>query len=179
MRILSFQIQQTAKAMESFVNGPTTQNIMKNVESATKRADRNLAQIEKALNDGSLEKILAKAESAVARMDRSMARVDKILAEGNVETILDEVRGVLRESQRVMGGVREEIRDMRLGETTHQFQQLAEGMDKRTRSITQEIRVLGENLRLASERIDDILENVQARPYDFIFSSPPPSRREE
>jgi len=152
---------------------------MKNVESATKRADRNLAQIEKALNDGSLEKILAKAESAVTQMDRSMARVDKILAEGNVENILNEVRSVLGESQRILSGLREEIRDMHLGETTQQFQQLAEGMDKRTRGVTQEIRVLSENLRLASERIDDILETVQARPYDFIFSTPPPLKREE
>lgn len=179
LRTLSAQIQQTAKAMEAFVNGPTTQNIMKNVESATKRADQNLAQMEKILTEGNLERILARAESATARMDHSMARVDKILAEGNVEMVLDEIRGVLRESQRVMGGVREEIRNMHLGDTTQQFQHLAEGMDNRTRGITQEIRILSENLRLASERIDNILETVQARPSEFIFSTPPPLRREE
>ncbi len=179
LRTLSAQIQRTAKAMETFVSGPTTQNILKNVESATKRADQNLARMEKVLAEGNLERILARAESATVRMDQSMARVDKILAEGNVEVVLDEVRGVLRESQRVMSGLREEIRNMHLSETTQQFQQLAEGVDKRAQGITREIRIISENLRLASERIDSILETFEARPSEFIFSSSPPLRREE
>ena len=41
LRTLSAQIQQTARAVETFVQGPTTQRILKNVESATKKADQS------------------------------------------------------------------------------------------------------------------------------------------
>jgi len=179
LRDLSAQFQQTAKSMEGFFKGPTTQSILKNVESATRRADESLSRIEKILAEGNLERILARTESAVAQMDRSMARVDKALAEANVEEAMQDVRGVLQESRNVLTALKEEIRSLKLGDTTLPIKELAENLDKRTRTIGKEIRALSENLRQASERLEVILENAETRPSDFIFTTPPPLRREE
>lgn len=179
LRDLSAQFQQTAKSMEGFFEGPTTQSILKNVESATRRADKSLLRMEKILAEGNLERILARTESAAAQMDRSMARVDKALAEANVEAAMQDVRGVLQESRNVLTALKEEIRSMRLGDTTLPIKELAENLDKRTRTIGKEIRALSENLRQASERLEVILERAEARPSDFIFTTPPPLRREE
>jgi phospholipid/cholesterol/gamma-HCH transport system substrate-binding protein len=179
LRDLSAQIQQTAKSMEGFFKGPTTQNILKNVESATRRADENLFRMEKILAEGNLERILARSESAAAQMDRSMARVDKALAEANVEAVMQDVRGVLQESKNVLTALKEEIRSMKLGDTTLPIKELAENLDKRTQKIGKEIRALSENLRRASERLEVILENAETRPSDFVFTTPPPLRREE
>jgi phospholipid/cholesterol/gamma-HCH transport system substrate-binding protein len=179
LRDLSAQFQQTAKSMEGFFEGPTTQSILKNVESATRRADKSLLRMEKILAEGNLERILARTESATVQMDRSMARVDKALAEANVEAAMQDVRGVLQESRNVLTALKEEIRSMRLGDTTLPIKELAENLDKRTRTIGKEIRTLSENLRQASERLEVILERAEARPSDFIFTTPPPLRREE
>jgi phospholipid/cholesterol/gamma-HCH transport system substrate-binding protein len=179
LRDLSAQFQQTAKSMEGFFEGPTTQSILKNVESATRRADKSLLRMEKILAEGNLERILARTESAAVQMDRSMARVDKALAEANVEAAMRDVRGVLQESRNVLTALKEEIRSMRLGDTTLPIKELAENLDKRTRTIGKEIRTLSENLRQASERLEVILERAEARPSDFIFTTPPPLRREE
>ena len=179
VRDLSAQIQQTAKSMEGFFKGPASQSILKNVESATRRADEGLFRIEKILAEGNLERILARTESAATRMDRSLVRVDKVLAEANVESLRQDVQSVLQESRNVLTALKEEIRSMKLGETTLPVRELAENLDKRTRTIGNEIRILSENLRRASERFEIILENAETRPSDFIFSGPPPLRREE
>ncbi len=178
-REISVQFQGTAKSMEEFFKGPTTQSILKNVESATKRADESLSRMEKILAEGGLERILARTESAVAQMDRAMTRVDKALAEANVEEAMRDVRGVLQESRNVLTALKEEIRSMKLGDTTLPIKELAENLDKRTRTIGKDIRALSENLRQATERLGVILENAETRPSDFIFTTPPPLRREE
>ena len=179
LRDLSVQIKQTAKSIEGFFEGPTTRSILKNVESATRRADESLGRMEKILAEGNLERILTRTESAATQLDRSLNRVDKALAEANVEAVMVEVRGVLQESRNVLTALREEIRSMKLGDTTLPIKELAENLDKRTRTIGNEIRILSENLRRASERLEVILENAENRPSDFIFSTPPPLRRQE
>jgi len=179
LRDLSVQFQQTAKSIEDFFKGPTTQSILKNVESATRRADESLSRMEKILAEGNLERILARTESAVAQMDRTMTRVDKALVEANVEEAMRDMRGVLQEARNVLSALKEEIRSMKLGETTLPIKELAENLDRRTRTIGNEFRTLSRNLQVASEKLEIILENAANRPSDFIFSGPPPLRREE
>jgi len=178
-RDLSAQIQQTAKSMEGVFKGPSTQSILKNVESATRRADAGLSRMEKILAEGNLERILARTESAATQLDRSLVRVDKVLAEANVDSLKQDVQSVLQESRNVLAALQEEIRSLKLGDTTLPIKELAENLDKRTRTIGNEIRILNENLRRAAERFEVILENAETRPSDFIFSGPPPLRREE
>ena len=179
LRDLSVQFQQTAKSIEDFFKGPTTQSILKNVESATRRADESLSRMEKILAEGNLERILARTESAVAQMDRTMTRVDKALVEANVEEAMRDVRGVLQESRNALTALKEEIRSMKLGDTTLPIKELAENLDRRTRTIGNEFRALSRNLQVASEKLEIVLENAANRPADFIFSGPPPLRREE
>ena len=179
LRDLSVQFQQTAKSIEDFFKGPTTQSILKNVESATRRADESLSRMEKILAEGNLERILARTESAVAQMDRTMTRVDKAFVEANVEEAMRDVRGVLQESRNALTALKEEIRSMKLGDTTLPIKELAENLDRRTRTIGNEFRALSRNLQVASEKLEIILENAANRPSDFIFSGPPPLRREE
>jgi phospholipid/cholesterol/gamma-HCH transport system substrate-binding protein len=179
LRGLSAQIQETARSMEDFFKGPTTQGILKNVESATRRADESLLRVEKILKEGGAERILARSESAAARMDRILGRAEGVLSETKLEEILKETQGVLQESRNVLVALKEEIRSMKLGDTTLPIKELAENLDRRTRAIGVEIRSLSENLRQASERLEVILENAETRPSDFIFSTPPPLKREE
>jgi len=179
LRDLSVQFQQTAKSIEDFFKGPTTQSILKNVESATRRADESLSRMEKILAEGNLERILARTESAVAQMDRTMTRVDKALVEANVEEAMRDMRGVLQEARNALTALKEEIRSMKLGDTTLPIKELAENLDRRTRTIGNEFRALSRNLQVASEKLEIILENAANRPSDFIFSGPPPLRREE
>jgi len=179
MRDVSAQIQQTTKSIEEFFKGPTTRSILKNVESATKRADQSLSRVEKILAEGNLERILTRAEAAATQMDRSLVRMDSVLAAVDVESLRQEVQTVLQDSRNVLRALQEEIRSLRLGDTALAVRGLAENLDQKTRGVGTEIRILNENLRRALERIEVILEKAETRPSDFIFGTPPPLRREE
>jgi len=141
LREVSAQVQQTAKSIEDFFKGPTTRSILKNVESATRRADESLSRTEKILAAGNLERILARTESAATQMDRTLARVDRVVADANVESLRQEVQSVLRESRRVLTALQEEIRSLKLGEKTLPIKELAENLDKRIGMIGNEIRI--------------------------------------
>jgi phospholipid/cholesterol/gamma-HCH transport system substrate-binding protein len=179
LQALSSQIQQTARSVEGFFTGPAMRSILKNVDSATRRADQSLLRVEKILAAENWERILARTESAASEMDRAMVRLDRVLTETDIGGAVQEVQGVLRESREVLAALKEEIRALKLGDTTLPIRELAENLDRRTRAIGNEIRTLGKNLRQASEKLEVILENAENRPSDFIFSVPPPPRREE
>lgn len=179
LREAAAQIRQTGKAMEAFFQGPATRGVLQSLEGAARKAEDTLARVDRILAEGSLERTLARAESAAARLDSGLAKADRILSEGRVESVFAEALGLLGESRDALARITAEVRSLRLGETAEQVRGLAEGLDRKTSNIAYEIRILRENLRRAAERVEEILEEVQSRPADFIFKSPPPLRREE
>lgn len=147
-------------------------------ESTIANLNSAMSSVEKTLTAGRLEEILVEAKNTLikvqnvasdiqgeihalnlpktgAHLERTTARIEKILTSGEVEAILAEAKG-----------------------TIVKMNQLAEGVDKRSVAITNNIKITSENLKRASESLEMLIERVYASPSDLLFGQPPPPRRE-
>ena len=158
---ISDQVKSTLKVLESTVAG----------------LNSVVGSVEKTLGGGRLEETvgevrntLLKLQSFVSHVQKELealnlgktggniesatARLDKIMNSGEVEAILGEAKGAAKK-----------------------VNQLAEGLDKRSLEITNNIRATSENLKRASESLEMLIDRVYASPSDLLYGQPPPPRR--
>ncbi len=89
-----------------------------------------------------------------ANVERATAKIEKIVNSGEIEATLKEAK-----------------------ETIGNLNQWVDRLDKRSLAITNDVKVISENLRQASESLDMLIERVYASPSDLLFGLPPPQRR--
>ena len=89
-----------------------------------------------------------------AHLENTTAKIDKIVNSGEIEAALKEAK-----------------------ETIGKLNQWVDRLDKRSLTITNDVKVISENLRKASESLDMLIERVYASPSDLLFGQPPPQRR--
>jgi phospholipid/cholesterol/gamma-HCH transport system substrate-binding protein len=89
-----------------------------------------------------------------AHLESATAKIDKIVNSGEIEAALKEAK-----------------------ETIGKLNQWVDRLDKRSLTITNDVKVISENLRRASESLDMLIERVYASPSDLLFGQPPPQRR--
>ncbi len=158
---ISDQVKSTLKVLESTVAG----------------LNSVVASVERTLGEGKLEETVAevrntllKLQSFISNVEKELqalnlgktgtniesttARLDKIMNSGEVETILSEAKGAAKK-----------------------VNQLAEGLDKRSLEITNNIKATSENLKRASESLEMLIERVYANPSDLLYGQPPLPRR--
>ena len=145
---LSDQFKSVGKATEDLLAGKKMNNIMTNLESTS------------------------------ASMERAVARIDSVVAEGKIEEVLTEARNSLVEAKNLIAGVRKEVESLKLADTAEKTNQLVEGIDRRSRAITTDLRITTENLQQSSETLQNLLDRLNATPSDLIFSTPPAARRQ-
>ena len=150
LRGISDQLKQTSRAVETFLNGKQ------------------------------MTGILAKLDSTAGSLDQGLRRIDRILAEGKVEGILEEARQGLQESRKTIADARElvaavrgEVKNLKASETADRAGRLLEGIDRRTRGMKTDFERTTEDIRQAAEKLNLLLDRLQANPSDLIFSRPP------
>ena len=89
-----------------------------------------------------------------AHVESATAKIEKIVNSGEIEAVLKEAK-----------------------ETIGNLNQWVERLDKRSLTVTNDLKVISENLRRASESLDMLIERVYASPSDLLFGQPPPPRR--
>lgn len=89
-----------------------------------------------------------------AHLESATAKIDKIVNSGEIEAALKEAK-----------------------ETIGKLNQWVDRLDKRSLTITNDVKVFSENLRRVSESLDMLIERVYASPSDLLFGQPPPPRR--
>ena len=89
-----------------------------------------------------------------AHLESATAKIDKIVNSGEIEAVLKEAK-----------------------ETIGNLNQWVDRLDKRSLTVTNDVKVISENLRQASESLDMLIERVYASPSDLLFGQPPPPRR--
>jgi phospholipid/cholesterol/gamma-HCH transport system substrate-binding protein len=89
-----------------------------------------------------------------AHLESATAKIDKIVNSGEIEAVLKEAK-----------------------ETIGNLNQWVDRLDKRSLTVTNDVKVISENLRKASESLDMLIERVYASPSDLLFGQPPPQRR--
>ncbi|MDD2338027.1 MAG: MlaD family protein [Geobacteraceae bacterium] len=125
-----------------------------------------------------LKNIMTNLESTSAKMERVVAKIDDTVTEGKLDDILTEARNSLTETKNLISSVRKEVESLKLADTADKANHLVEGIDRRSRAITSELRDTSENLQQASETLQTLLDRLNNTPSDLIFSSPPAVRRQ-
>ncbi len=145
---LSDQFKSLGKATENLLAGKKMNNIMTNLASTS------------------------------ASMERVVANIDQTVSEGKLDDLLTETKNSLVETKNLISSVRKEVESLKLADTADKANQLVEGIDRRSRAITTELRDTSENLQQASETLQILLDRLNTTPSDLIFSSPPAVRRQ-
>ncbi|MRR05817.1 MAG: MCE family protein [Deltaproteobacteria bacterium] len=125
-----------------------------------------------------MNSIMTNLESTSASMERAVARIDSLVAEGRIEEVLTEARDSLMEAKNLIAGVRKEVESLKLADTAEKTNQLVEGIDRRSRAISTDLRATTENLQQSSETLQNLLDRLNTTPSDLIFSTPPATRRQ-
>ena len=145
--------------------------------------------------------------STVANLNGVITKVDNALAEKRLDEIIVEVKNTLVKIQNFAANIEREVQTLNLAktgahvesatakiekivnsgeieatlkeakETIGKLNQWVDKLDKRSLIITNDVKVISENLRQASESLDMLVERVYASPSDLLFGLPPPPRR--
>ena len=142
---ISDQVKETAKSIERFFKNPRLEQAIQNLEVTT------------------------------ASLERIMKKLDAVIAEGKVDQILLEAREGIAESRRLIATLDNEIRAMRLADKSQSVERLANNLDDRSQRVSLQAEALLRSLRQNSEQLRKILERLQNKPSDLIFSDPSPA----
>lgn len=131
------------------------------------------------LSDKRMNSMMNNLEATAENLDRTSRKIDEIVAGGDIRKILAETRQTVGQARLLISEVRDEVRAMKLKETGEHAERLVRGLDTRTRVITGEVRGTLDNIRRVTERLDLLIERLNASPSDLIWSRPPPRGREK
>ncbi|MCX5811861.1 MAG: MlaD family protein [Proteobacteria bacterium] len=135
---------------------------------ATSKAIENLT------GDNKIKSIMSSMTNVATNLENTSRTIDNLVDKGGkIDDILVEARGAISDARKVISRVDGEIEAMKISETTGKANQLINNITRRTQVISNEIQSTSENLRRASETLDNLLDRLHADPSDIIFSNPP------
>lgn len=144
---ISDQLRNTTKAVEDFLEGRRTKNIIANLESTS------------------------------SNLNQAITRINKTIHEGKVDRAVDETMGILSDARDLIGQAKNEIEALNLKEKSSRTDTIIDNMDRKTKTIINELQDTSENLRITSENLQKLSDNLQRNPSDLIFSKPAPPRK--
>ena len=140
---ISDRVLKTTGAIETLIGGPETRKTVTNLESTT------------------------------ASLSSTAKRINKIIEDGSVEGVILDARETIKEARGFIGKARTELDSLHLAETVQKTNTLLETATKRTQAVAADAEITMENLRHASDALDQLIERLKADPSELIFSSPP------
>jgi phospholipid/cholesterol/gamma-HCH transport system substrate-binding protein len=144
---VSNQLKDATRAIENFVGGERMNNIVTNLEATS------------------------------ASLEKMIVGINKMIAEGKVDQAVSETMGILSDARKLIGQAKNEIDALKLREKSLRTDVFLDDMDKRTKSITNELQDTSENLRVTSENLQKLSESLKKDPSELIFSKPAPPRK--
>jgi len=100
-----------------------------------------------------------------------------MVGDGRADEILTDARDTVRDAKETISRVKGELEKMKLAETSAKTSRLIDDLSRRSKTIATEIQLTGENLRRATDNLDQLIERLKADPSDILFSDPPPKKR--
>jgi len=125
---------------------------------------------------------IANLEISAVSLNRTMKKIDVMMAQGTVDEILSETRSGLADARKLIAALQDEIRAMKLAEKSDQagrvvdnLGRLSDRLDQRSRRVSNQTETLLRSLRQTSDQLGRLLERLQNRPSELIFSDPLPA----
>ncbi|HBL24283.1 MAG TPA: hypothetical protein DDZ40_09230 [Deltaproteobacteria bacterium] len=124
-----------------------------------------------------MTKIISNLEAMTQTLADSANQLSKMVGDGRADQILTDARDTVRDAKETIGKVKSELEKMKLAETSAKTNRLIDDLSRRSKTIATEIQLTGENLRRATDNLDQLIERLKADPSDILFSDPPPKKR--
>lgn len=124
-----------------------------------------------------MTKIISNLEAMTQTLADSANQLSQMVGDGRADQILTDARDTVRDAKETIGRVKSELEKMKLAETSAKTTRLIDDLSRRSKTIATEIQFTGENLRRATDNLDQLIERLKADPSDILFSDPPPKKR--
>jgi len=124
-----------------------------------------------------MTKIISNLEAMTQTLADSANQLSKMVGDGRADQILTDARDTVRDAKETIGKIKSELEKMKLAETSAKTTRLIDDLSRRSKTIATEIQLTGENLRRATDNLDQLIERLKADPSDILFSDPPPKKR--
>ncbi|OPY02668.1 MAG: paraquat-inducible protein B [Syntrophorhabdus sp. PtaB.Bin047] len=124
-----------------------------------------------------MTRIVTNLENMTQTLSDSANQLAKMVGDGRADGILSDARDTVRDAKETIARVKSELEQMRVAETAAKTTRMIEDISRRSKTIAMEVQLTGENLRRASENLDQLIERLKADPSDILFSDPPPKKR--
>lgn len=122
-----------------------------------------------------VQNILARLEKASAHVQSLTGKADAMLGQVKIDGLIKETAATIRETKAAVSQARDFV-----AELTHKLDamKLPETMT-RTRGVILEAQLISENLRRATESLEQFSQRIAERPPDLLFGKPPTPRWNE
>ncbi|KMY68446.1 hypothetical protein AAU61_01875 [Desulfocarbo indianensis] len=131
------------------------------------------------VQDQRLQDIIAKVNSSARHLDSLLASADQAVKKADLEGVLKKTGQVLQEAKEFMSQAKAELKAMKLSATAAKVDSLVEEVGGASGDLLQDLRSTSENLRRASETLDQLMRRLSDSPSDILLSTPPPPRQNE
>jgi phospholipid/cholesterol/gamma-HCH transport system substrate-binding protein len=135
--------------------------------------------IEDLMSSPKVKQSLVHIESIASHIDNVTERIDQISQQGKIDAVFTEAGSTLAEIKGLAAKMKEELQNMKLSETSVKTGRMIEGLDRRSKAITLELKITSEHLRKTSEELELLVDRLKANPSDLIFGSPPALERKD
>jgi phospholipid/cholesterol/gamma-HCH transport system substrate-binding protein len=130
--------------------------------------------IETLTSDNKMKSIMSSMTSMAVNLDNTSRMIADLVDEGGkIDDVIVEAKNAVADARKVISRVDREIEAMKISETAGNANQLLDNMARKTQIISSEIQATSENLRRASETLENLLDRLHTDPSDIIFSNPP------
>ncbi|MRR08441.1 MAG: hypothetical protein EG828_16275 [Deltaproteobacteria bacterium] len=124
-----------------------------------------------------MTKVVANLEHMSKTLSDSANQLSKMIGDGRADALLSDARDTVRDAKETIARLKQELETMKIAETTGKANRMIDDLSRRSRTISVEIQQTGENLRRASDNLDQLIQRLKADPSDILFSDPPPKKR--
>ena len=124
-----------------------------------------------------MTKIVANLEHMTKTLSDSANQLSKMIGDGRADALLSDAHDTVRDAKETIARLKQELETMKIAETTGKANRMIDDLSRRSRTISVEIQQTGENLRRASDNLDQLMLRLKADPSDILFSDPPPKKR--
>jgi|YNPNPStandDraft_1061719.scaffolds.fasta_scaffold05964_3 phospholipid/cholesterol/gamma-HCH transport system substrate-binding protein len=158
------EIRRIMSAIEDFAHKLKDLDVV-GVAAEVKATIRDIGQLARSKE---VKGILTQLERTAANLAFVTGRVEKSKSAGTLQDTLTDARATLKEARQALNALTREVEALKVGELRGQMAQ-----------ITRDLRGTSQNVKQASETLEQLLERLYQRPSDVLFGKPPRKRWNE
>jgi paraquat-inducible protein B len=152
--------------------------------------------VETLLTDRRMHSILANMESASAHLDATVVEMRRKMDAAEIKTVIADISQTLSEARDFVQSARREIEGMKVAQqaekagqvfdtlaketekTGEKAREMLGALDKSVDTVSVELMDTAENLRMTSETLQSLAENLKGNPSELLFGRPAPPKKD-